>query len=295
MATIEMSDKALAQFDELAERSGRSRAEILDTAARALHRAWVGSPPARGEERIPFKKEFSDNDAHVVLRQKDANNFLRAEGFRYKDITVPAGGDSTDLASIPDFLTWLVPRYGRHSLPALLHDHLIGKDTVGEKRENADRLFRDSMGETQVPFIRRWVMWSAVSIFTQLERPLKRPGAYFRLLAYPWLAVFAITGFLLHFGLAGWWRVPWYVADPVRFLAVALISPALLSFAWGWGRYRVGLISAYALLVLPGAVLGLVPALVIYHVLEQASKPVLKILQRFNPEVKVNPVLVKNA
>jgi hypothetical protein len=295
VATIEISDKALAQLDELAERSRKSQGEVLDTAARALHRAWVGSPPEPGEDPIPFKKEFSDNNAHVVLRQKDANNFLRAEGFRYGNITVPAGGDSTDLASIPDFLTWLIPRYGRHSLPALIHDHLIGKDTVGKEREDADTLFRDSMGETKVPFIRRWVMWSAVSIFTQIERPWRGPGAYFRVLAYLWLLLFAATGFVIHFGLAGWWRVPWFAADPVRFVAIAFIGPALLSFAWGWIRYRVGLIGAYALLILPGAIIGLVPALVIYHLLEQVSKPVLMVLQRANPNVKVNPVLVKNA
>lgn len=55
------------------------------------------------------------------------------------------------------------------------------------------------------------------------------------------------------------------------------------------------MISAYALLILPGAIIGLVPALVIYHLLEQVSKPVLMVLQRANPNVKVNPVLVKNA
>lgn len=74
--------------------------------------------------------------------------------------TVPAG-TLTDLASVPGFLTWLVPRYGRYTKAAILHDHLWAASSP-VSRADADGIFRRSMRELGVPILRRWAMWAAV-------------------------------------------------------------------------------------------------------------------------------------
>ena len=72
-------------------------------------------------------------------------------------------GQHTDFASVPRVFVWLLPRYGRYTKAAILHDYLW-KVAVphGMSRLDADGLFRQSMRELGVPFLRRWMMWAAV-------------------------------------------------------------------------------------------------------------------------------------
>jgi hypothetical protein len=116
----------------------------------------------------------------VLLRQVGPNLFQLAGGFRYtmhddanRHWNVPRhdptkrfneGDNSTDLASVPSWLWWFVASYGRHSRAALLHDHLIDLPNVTDKE--ADLAFRNALLESQVPFLRRWLMWGAVSLRT---------------------------------------------------------------------------------------------------------------------------------
>jgi hypothetical protein len=77
---------------------------------------------------------------------------------------VPAGF-VTDFASVPGLFTWLVPRYGRFTKAAILHDFLCGEAKEGRFiRSQADGIFRRVMRELGVGFIRRWVMWAAVRL-----------------------------------------------------------------------------------------------------------------------------------
>lgn len=83
---------------------------------------------------------------------------------------------TTDLASIPFFATWLVPRDGKHTPAALLHDSLYADArriaaTRGRVKafEEADRVFRGAMDVTGVPLVRRWLMFAAVAIGTRLR------------------------------------------------------------------------------------------------------------------------------
>jgi hypothetical protein len=77
---------------------------------------------------------------------------------------VPAGFD-TDFASVPRVFWWLVPRYGRYTKASVLHDHLCELARLGQfGRRDADGIFRRSMREEQVNFLRRWVMWAAVRL-----------------------------------------------------------------------------------------------------------------------------------
>jgi len=83
--------------------------------------------------------------------------------------TVPTGFD-TDFASIPIPFQWLLPRSGRYTKPAVLHDYLRrhGK-MVDCSVGDADGLFRRAMADVDVPFLTRWVMWTAVRVFSPLS------------------------------------------------------------------------------------------------------------------------------
>lgn len=75
---------------------------------------------------------------------------------------VPAG-QTTDFASVPRIFIWFLPRYGRYTKAAILHDYLWQvKVPEGMSRLDADGLFRQAMRELNVPFLRRWIMWAAV-------------------------------------------------------------------------------------------------------------------------------------
>ena len=83
----------------------------------------------------------------------------RAESF-----VVPAGF-TTDFASVPQALTWLVPRYGRYTKAAILHDFLWRRCREGRfDWSDADGILRRAMRELDVPFLRRWLMWGAVRL-----------------------------------------------------------------------------------------------------------------------------------
>ena len=113
--------------------------------------------------------------------------------------TVPPNGNfETDLASVPQLLTWLVPKSGVHLPAALVHDHLVDDNAVD--RHEADRIFRDAMGDLGVRFIRRWMMWTAVSIRTIW----KRGSTLQKVLAFGSLAVVIVLGVLAMQLLVHW-------------------------------------------------------------------------------------------
>lgn len=109
---------------------------------------------------MPFIEE------HLRLRT-DGPVFWRLEealGYRGRDASfiVPAGF-RTDLATVPNALTWLAPRYGVYSRAAVLHDWLCVEADEGRfERRHADGIFRRSMRELGVSLPRRWMMWAAV-------------------------------------------------------------------------------------------------------------------------------------
>ena len=70
---------------------------------------------------------------------------------------------NTDFASVPRVFAWFLPRYGRYTKAAILHDWLWEQAKVGEVSwRDADGLFRRAMRELRVPFLRRWIMWTGV-------------------------------------------------------------------------------------------------------------------------------------
>ena len=171
---------------------------------------------------------------------------------------------------MPQLLTWLVPKSGKHLPAALVHDGLVDEPTID--RFEADQIFRDAMGDLDVGFIRRWIMWTAVSLET-----IRRSGDRLRLLrtfgsllvvlvlgvaatvnlaidrtVLPWMGTHqGVGGFLveLGFGLAGaivipivlgllFWA-PVRTAGTIAGVALAVLFHAMLLTAAVYGFYRL--------------------------------------------------------
>jgi hypothetical protein len=77
-------------------------------------------------------------------------------------IEIPEGF-VTDFASIPRFLWFMVPPFGRHAPAAVIHDFLYASGQSGA-RKYADFLFREAMKELGVPLLRRSMMYMAVRL-----------------------------------------------------------------------------------------------------------------------------------
>jgi hypothetical protein len=223
---------------------------------------------------VPFYELDGGAPARVVLEQVGPKTFRIVEPFEYVDASTgerfvvpdPRWGDQpTDLASVPAVLQWIVPRYGQHTLPALLHDQLVDNDLVHD-RERADRIFRDAMGEQGVPIVRRWLMWAAVSIGTIVttRRWKLVPIAV-------WLLGWAALAFRLTPPFASWdvWvfntltRIPWWWAG-----IAAVAGPPVLAVLWA-RRYLVGVISAYGAFLFAVPLFAIVLALGVYTVVER--------------------------
>ena len=77
-------------------------------------------------------------------------------------IEIPAGF-VTDFASIPRWLWFLAPPFGRHAPAAVLHDYLYAIGQQGARRY-ADYLFRAAMRESGVAWLKRLAMYFAVRV-----------------------------------------------------------------------------------------------------------------------------------
>lgn len=176
----------------------------------------------------------------------------------------------TDLTSVPAVFSWLVPRTGSHLAAALVHDALTPPfsvpdvpDWVGPQpvtQMQADRVLRHAMGDLGTPPIRRWLVWSAVSVPTAWKVSRLRG-----LLAY--LSIFAIVvlGWFATLDLfdQGKW-LPWMGDQPWNRELIfggiaALVIPLVLSLLWPKGLRPAGIIvgvSVAALLHLTAAIAG---------------------------------------
>ena len=136
----------------------------------------------------------------------------------------PRDGNSTDFASVPPFLWGLIANYGTQTLPAIMHDALVGQllrepeeQRLALRRE-ADELFRVALIDNGVHRLRARVMWAAVG----LESWGRHGGALGRLLigqvAVGVLAIVAAVA--LGVAVSPWW------------FALAL-APLLLAAPWG--------------------------------------------------------------
>ncbi|HEY0509834.1 MAG TPA: DUF1353 domain-containing protein [Blastococcus sp.] len=118
--------------------------------------------------------------ASVTVRRVDDRCWAVMEELVYRgerDRFVVPAGFLTDFATVPRVVVWLIPRFGRYTPAAILHDWLCTqglRSGVVTSRE-ADGLFRRVMRESGVPVLRRWLMWCGVR-WGALTSSLRRPG-----------------------------------------------------------------------------------------------------------------------
>ena len=155
-----------------------------------------------------------DDGAEVDVKElEDDTNWelLRSLGYQGKqDHFVVPIKMHTDFASVPRVFVWFLPRYGRYTKAAILHDYLWREKVVDGTLSllDADALFRRAMRELGVPFLRRWIMWAAVRWGALLKKG----------------------------GWSGWWKESWRVllittlALPIVLPPAAVIVVALLAF-----------------------------------------------------------------
>jgi hypothetical protein len=112
-------------------------------------------------------KQVGDNDWELLKKLVYQGN--------YEKFTVPAG-TGTDFASVPRPFVWFIPRYGKYTRAAILHDYLWRvKALSGEiSWADADGLFRRTLRELDVAFLRRWIMWSAVRLASMAKKQAKK-------------------------------------------------------------------------------------------------------------------------
>jgi hypothetical protein len=138
----------------------------------------------------------------VDVRQVDDQNWVTLRGLEYQAnsdyFKVPIN-ERTDFASVPRVFVWFIPRYGRYTKAAILHDYLCSIEVPARRisRIEADGIFRQAMRELGVPFLRRWIMWAAVRLGA-----LTNPA-----------------------GREKWWTEAWRVAL-VAAVALPVITPA---------------------------------------------------------------------
>lgn len=210
---------------------------------------------------------------------------MRAQDFRltrriaYLDrqvgeLLVPADPATfvTDLASVPSLFTWLVPRTGEALPAALVHDGLTGGadgsasytgggGAIGA--EQANRIFRDALADSGTGLVRRWLLWTAVTLATMVTGAGTGWSAAerwrWRLTAVGTLVVIAVLGLvatadLVDVDLPFVGGVPWmdegaWWARLGSGAAGAVTIPLVLALAWG--RLRVaGVITGIALALL---------------------------------------------
>ena len=207
-----------------------------------------------------------------VIEGVESFSLERAIGYddrRLGRLWVPAAaGFRTDLTSVPWLFTWLVPRTGRHLPAALVHDGLVGgadgrASYVSERghavsREQADRVFRDAMADTGTGPVRRWLVWTAVTLATIVEGSASWSRAEtwrLRLAAAVTLGSVLVLGTIATLDLFDVGaRLPWmgdrvWWSELVGGFAGAITIPLLLGLAWG--RLRVaGMVSGISLALL---------------------------------------------
>jgi hypothetical protein len=126
----------------------------------------------------------------AVVREYDDDNWIVHRPIRYRTadgrrFTVHPGMH-TDFASTPRMFLWFLPRTGRYTKAAILHDYLWREQVPAGQLSlvQADALFRNAMAEMGVPLLRRWIMWTAVR-----WAALTKPGGRTGWLKQSWLAM----------------------------------------------------------------------------------------------------------
>ena len=111
-------------------------------------------------------------ESQLAVREIETNCWRLVEELEYagsqETITVPVD-TQTDFASVPQIFQWFIPRFGKYYRSAVLHDYLCVEAAAGRfDRADADGIFRRSMREVGVGYLRRRLMWVGVRLGEKL-------------------------------------------------------------------------------------------------------------------------------
>lgn len=256
----------------------------------AIWKPWRVAPASGFEVADPF--------GSVAIVQIDERQFLVGNRFRFtnKDIEndlvarmvrggmpeaearnavdearafIPREDNPTDLASVPRFLRWFENPYGKHSLAALIHDELItGEPNSGRLGSDtlSDRFFREMMRTSGVPWLKRWIMWSAVALRTRFVA-----GGYRRWTIVAWLLL-SVVGISIAVGAVGSSFLDWSWPTTPPWLTLAFAFGLIFVAAPLWGRqWGASLVSAIAAFWLVPAAIVAGLAWLMYLTLEEIA------------------------
>ncbi|TGN64059.1 DUF1353 domain-containing protein [Nocardioides eburneiflavus] len=254
--------------------------------------AGPGEPPDPGSDPRIVLERHAEEGVELFELERRIAYLDRHLG----ELLVPSHADfRTDLTSVPALFTWLVPKTGAHLPAALLHDALVAGrgdptsyvSTDGHEvdRVEADRVFRDAMADTGTGVVRRWIVWTAVTvatIFVGRSVPWSRAthwsyrGAAGVTIASIVYLGYSATSDLFDRSWAGAVDVPWmgdrpWWAEVAGGFAGAVVLPLALSLLWG--RLRMaGAIAGVMLAVLLHVTLGLALIAAAYVLLERLAR-----------------------
>ncbi|HSW80190.1 MAG TPA: DUF1353 domain-containing protein [Candidatus Saccharimonadales bacterium] len=163
---------------------------------------------------MPFVK------SEVALKELGPEKWELLEPIEYqgrKEKFYVHTGFKTDLASVPRIFTWLVPRYGKYTKAAIVHDFLC--ETKPVNRADADGLFRRMMRELNVPFLLRWMMWAAVRAGSGLQAATFRDVMAWLLVTIP-----SVIFLLAPAVIVGVWLIVFWLLESVFFLLLKPFS-----------------------------------------------------------------------
>jgi len=222
---------------------------------------------------MPFSGPGGVGKARVQLEQISPKRFKLLRGFRYEpevggahyEVT-PEALESTDLTSVPFLFRWFVNSYGRHTLPSLLHDCLVRGDcaqavtgppgTSPPTRSEADHIFLEALRAEETPWIRRRLIWSAVTFSTRFSHS----GPLSTTLMILWI-LGAVAGTALF--VAGVW-----FGIPLMYVAAGL-APIAATLLWGPER-RAGIWLGYGVIFLLPAAIVVLGSYLVYWLAERA-------------------------
>lgn len=120
----------------------------------------------------PLELEYVDGHVWKVTREFDyylAGNpeFMVSAELAFAELIRVPAGFLTDFASVPKIFWNILPPTGTYGKAAVVHDYLYQTGGLHGKytKADCDSIFDDAMKVLGVPNWKRWIMYSAVSLF----------------------------------------------------------------------------------------------------------------------------------
>lgn len=154
-------------------------------------------------------------------------------------------GFTTNFASVPRPFWWLIPRSGKYTWAAVLHD-AIWCDTQkppGERQVDpwdADGIFRRALKEAGVSQLRRYLMWAAVRLNAVIRGRFGKKGPIqlvpLALIVLPATVFLVPAATVVVASLVVFWILEWIVHVALRLFQVERGRPRL--FWWSSDRAK---------------------------------------------------------